>query len=303
MTEPVIAVEGLRKSYGSVLAVRGVDLDVAKGEVFGLLGPNGAGKTTILECLEGLRRADAGRLRVAGCDPQAEEGRLRRRLGVQLQSGTLPGSLRVREALGLVCAWHGVAQRPELYDRLGLTNLLQRRFSQLSTGERRRVELALALVHDPEVIALDEPTAGLDVESRARLHAEVRSLSAAGVTVLLATHDMAEAEKLCDRIAIVIGGKIAFCGTPDAVSAAGSSETRIRLRTRLGRLPAADVGLARLMRVKGDYREWTCTDAAAAVTDILRVVQMEHDVVEDLRVELPTLEERFLELVKEAERA
>ena len=301
MTESLVSIDGLRKSYGSVAAVHGIDLQVARGEVFGLLGPNGAGKTTILECLEGLRRADGGRLRVAGCDPQSEERRLRQHLGVQLQSGSLPGSIQVREALGLVCSWHALPPRPDLSDRLGIADLLHRRYRELSAGQQRRVELALALVHGPEVIALDEPTAGLDVESRAQLHAEVRSLSAEGVTVLLATHDMAEAEELCDRIAIIVRGRIVVCGTPDAVTAAGSSETRIRVRTRRSSLPPGDIGSARFLRVKGDYLEWSCSDAAAAVPEILLRVQAAQDAVEDLRVERPTLEERFLELVKGAE--
>lgn len=299
MEDSVVRVEKLVKRYGTFTAVNSLSFAVMPGEVFGLLGPNGAGKTTTLECLEGLRKADSGFLSVAGCNPQSEEQKLRTRLGVQLQSSSLPDSMTVSEAFELFSAWHHVAADRQLAERFDLMELFPKQFKQLSTGQKRRLQLVLALVNTPQVVILDEPTAGLDVQSRASLHAEIRTLKNQGITVLLATHDMAEAEELCDRIAIVIHGRLAVCGTPQEVTAAGNKETRITLHTRDGRLlPGETIGEAAFIESKDGYLEWKSRNVAEAVTGILSRVQQAGDVVEDLRVERPTLEERFLEMVE-----
>ena len=302
MDETVVAVRGFVKKYGSITAVDNIDLDVRRGEVFGLLGANGAGKTTTFECIEGLRKDDGGSLLVAGCNPQTETRALRRKLGVQLQSSSLPGSIRVDEAIALVSAWQGATVSVELIGKLGIKELLRKQYRQLSTGQKRRVHLVLALCGHPEVVVLDEPTAGLDVENRVQLHDEIRSIKAQGITVLLATHDMAEAETLCDRIAILVRGKIAACGTPEQITATGSLQTRVRLRTARGSLlPGADTHLAVFKGAKDGYLEWSCLSTADAVIEILGHIRDAGDTVEDLRVERPSLEERFLELIREGE--
>lgn len=302
MDETVVAIKGFFKKYGSITAVDNIELDVRCGEVFGLLGANGAGKTTTFECLEGLRKADGGNLRVAGCNPQTETRALRRKLGVQLQSSSLPGSIRVDEAIALVSAWQEATVPAELIGKLGIKDLLKKQYRQLSTGQKRRVHLVLALCGNPEVVVLDEPTAGLDVESRVQLHDVIRGIKAQGVTVLLATHDMAEAETLCDRIAILVRGKIVACGTPEQITATGSIQTRVRLRTAHGSLlPGADTHLAAFKGEKDGYLEWSCQSTADAVIEILGHVRDAGDTVEDLRVERPSLEERFLELIREGE--
>ncbi len=294
-----VLVKGLVKKYGNLTAVNEISFAVQKGEVFGLLGPNGAGKTTTLECLEAIRKPDNGQMRIAGYDPHTDVRDIRKKLGVQLQSSSLPDSMRTDEAMALVCAWHGRGMRLDLLIRFGLEASLKKQYHTLSTGQRRRLHLALALAHDPEVIILDEPTAGLDVQGRAQLHDAIRELKTSGVTVLLATHDMAEAEALCDRLAILIQGKIAVIGTPAQVTATGSSDTRILIRTLNGiLLPGYDIGSARFIRESEGYGEWVSSDAAASLTEILRKVQLAGDVVEDLRVQRPSLEERFLELIK-----
>ncbi len=299
MAEPAVSIRGLVKRYGPSTAVDGIDLEIGRGEVFGLLGPNGAGKTTTLECLEGMREPDAGSLCVVGCDPRADRRVLREKLGVQLQSSALPDSMRVDEAIALICAWHGMGMRPDLIEGFGITGLLRKQYRELSTGQRRRVHLVLALVSNPDVLVLDEPTAGLDVQGRAQLHDEIRAVKSQGVTVLLATHDMAEAEELCDRIAIMIRGRVAVCGTPAQVTAAGSGRTRVRIRTSRGSLlPGGDRGDAVFVGDDDGYLEWRCHDVAALVTQLLGRVQVADDAVEDLRVERPSLEERFLELVE-----
>jgi ABC-2 type transport system ATP-binding protein len=299
MTESVVSIKNLVKRYGAFTAVNGINIEVGRGEVFGLLGPNGAGKTTTLECLEGIRKADGGALRVAGCNPQTDEKTLRRKLGVQLQSSSLPDSIRVGEAIKLICAWHGLPEQSELIRKFGLEYLLKKQYRELSTGQKRRLHLVLALLNKPDVVVLDEPTAGLDVQSRAQLHEEIRAVKTRGISVLLATHDMAEAEELCDRIAIMIHGNIAVYGTPEQVTAAGSKDTRIRIRTASGSLqPGGDIAGAAFIKAKDGYLEWSCSDVALSVTELLRQVQDSDDTVEDLRVERPTLEERFLELVE-----
>ncbi|MPM28993.1 Vitamin B12 import ATP-binding protein BtuD [bioreactor metagenome] len=299
MESSVVSVSGLVKRYGSFNAVSNLSFEVKPGEVFGLLGPNGAGKTTTLECLEGMRKADAGTLRIASCDPQGEGQKLRSRLGVQLQSSSLPDNMTAGEAFDLFSAWHGVTPDPKLAERFNIAELSSKQFKQLSTGQKRRLQLVLALVNHPQVVILDEPTAGLDVQSRASLHDEIRTLKAEGITVLLATHDMAEAEELCDRIAIVIHGKLAVLGTPQEVTAAGNKETRILLRTRLGSLlPGESIGEATFVEGKEGYLEWKSRNVAGAVMELLQYVQRNGDSVEDLRVERPSLEERFLEMVE-----
>ncbi|MBC8059682.1 MAG: ABC transporter ATP-binding protein [Clostridiaceae bacterium] len=295
----VVSVEGLIKRYGSITAVDEVSFQVKKGEVFGLLGPNGAGKTTILECLEGMRQSDGGTLSVKGCDPQLNKRRLREILGVQLQASSLPEGIRPGEAMELICAWHGVSTRFDILNRFGIDSESKKQYRELSTGQKRRLHLAMALAGDPEVLILDEPTAGLDVEGRAQLHDSIRQLKAKGVTILLATHDMAEAESLCDRIAILIRGRIAAIGAPAEITSSGNVETKITLRTKRNYLlPGRDIGDARFINQTENYGVWLCRDTATAVMELLKEVQRCDDSVEDLRVERPSLEERFLELIQ-----
>ncbi|WDL96012.1 ABC transporter ATP-binding protein [Alicyclobacillus sp. ALC3] len=299
MTDPAIEVHGLTKRYGTLVAVDGIDLEVQRGEVFGLLGPNGAGKTTVLECLEGIRRPDAGQIRVAGCDPQANTRALRRKLGVQLQVSSLPGHMRVSEAISLVCAWHGVPVRAGLIESFGVETLMNRMYGKLSTGQQRRLHLLLALVIDPAVLVLDEPTAGLDVQSRLELHAQIRAAQSRGVTVLLATHDMAEAEKLCDRIAIILHGKLVLRGSPSEVALAGNKAVQVRIRTANDSLmPGSDLPGAVFTGAKDGYLAWRSTDLTSTLTELLNYVKSVGDTIEDLRVEHPSLEERFIQVVE-----
>lgn len=299
MENQILKVENLRKKYGHMVAVDDISFEVKSGEVFGLLGPNGAGKTTTLECIEGLRRPNSGTISVAGLDPLRDGKELRRVLGVQLQTSALPENMLVGEAVSLVSAWLGMDYRQDLVERFGLESFIKKEYGTLSTGQKRRVQLALSLVGNPKILILDEPTAGVDVQGRAELHKAIRELREMGVTILLATHDMAEAESLCDRLAILLRGKIVTLGTPEQVTAAGSSQTKVTIRTRKGSLTRqGKVELARFVRETEGFAHWFCQDTAAAVMELLAVAMEEDDTVEDLRVERPSLEERFLEIVK-----
>ncbi len=226
MSEPVIKVKDFRKTYGAFAAVDGISFEVERGQIFGLLGPNGAGKTTTLECLEGLRQASDGSLEVMGIDPGRAGGRLHNLIGVQLQTSGLPATFTPDEAMRFFCAYHRVPARPDLIERMGLGEKRRSQYRELSVGQQRRLALALAVAHRPPVVILDEPTAGLDVASRSELHALMAELRAEGTTVLLATHDMAEAEKMADQVAILLRGKIVAAGTPRELTAAGNGFTR-----------------------------------------------------------------------------
>jgi ABC-2 type transport system ATP-binding protein len=299
--DPAVVVNGLRKQYGETVAVADVSFAVAAGETFGVLGPNGAGKTTTLECLEGLRVPDSGRLEVFGVDVVHAPRASRDLLGVQLQVAGLPPTMRVGEAMAFFCAYRDVPVRHDLLERFGLTGKLDAAYDELSGGQQRRLALALALAHDPEVLVLDEPTSGLDVPSRADLHAVLRELRAGGTTILLATHDMAEAESLCDRVAIVLHGRTVAVASPDELTATGSGLSRVSVRTVEGTLAGLDEDLPGVQEriADGDYVRWLSDDPAATVTAVLSRLEDADDDLVDLRVERPSLEERFLELTRD----
>jgi ABC-2 type transport system ATP-binding protein len=303
--DPAIRVEGFRKTYGDVVAVDDVDFTVSEGEIFGLLGPNGAGKTTTLECLEGLRRPTAGTLRVRDVDPAVEPGRLRDAIGVQLQTSGLPDTMGVAEAMRFFCAYHRVPPRLDLLERLGLDGKARAAYGTLSTGQQRRLALALALAHDPPVVFLDEPTAGLDVATRAELHALVAELRDRGVALVLATHDMAEAEKLADRVAILLAGRIVATGTPKDLTAAASDLTRVSVRSERATLAGRAEPLPGVARhaAKDGYDVYYTAEIGPTVVALLRALEEARDPLVDLRVERPSLEERFLELTGPGGRA
>ena len=298
MNAPVIKVTDFRKTYGDFVAVDGISFDVQQGEIFGLLGPNGAGKTTTLESLEGIRAPDGGTLRVANVDPTREPRNLRNVIGVQLQSSGLPESITPDEAMKFFCAYHDVAPRFDLLERLGLKEKRNAQFYELSTGQQRRLALALAVAHNPQVLFLDEPTAGLDVASRVELHNLVRELQANGATIILATHDMAEAEEMSDRVAILLRGKIVAIGTPMEITATGAGLTKVSVRTKGNSL--SDPGItfpAVSQRVsKDEYAIYFSTDIGPTVAAIIAHVEAQEDTLIDLRVERPSLEDRFLEI-------
>ncbi len=222
---PAIEVRDLRKRYGALEAVRHLDLTVDRGEVVGLLGPNGAGKTTTVEILEGYRRPDGGSVRVLGLDPVDDGRELRPRIGVMLQDGGLHPGLRVAEVLRCFAAFYPDPEDPSaLLERLGLVELRRRFVRRLSGGQRQRLSLACALVGRPEVLFLDEPTAGMDPRARTNTWDLVRDLRSAGVTVVLTTHDMVEAERLCDRVVILDRGTAVAEGSPAALRSALSGD-------------------------------------------------------------------------------
>jgi ABC-2 type transport system ATP-binding protein len=298
MRDSVIVVNDFRKSYDDFVAVDGISFDVKQGEIFGLLGPNGAGKTSTLESLEGLRDPDGGSLIVAGVDPAKEPRKLRNVIGVQLQSSGLPETITPNEAMKFFCAYHDVPPRYELLERLGLGEKRNAQFHQLSTGQQRRLALALAVAHDPRVLFLDEPTAGLDVASRVELHELMRERQAQGATIILATHDMAEAEEMSDRVAILLRGKIATVGSPMEITATGADLTKVSVRSKASVLlrnghsiPAVSQSL-----VKDEYAIYFSTDIGRTVAAVINSIEAEGDSLIDLRVERPSLEDRFLEI-------
>jgi ABC-2 type transport system ATP-binding protein len=298
MSEIMIEIKDFHKQYADFVAVNGISFDVRKGEIFGLLGPNGAGKTSTLECLEGLRAPSGGSLRVAGIDPAKEPRKLRNLIGVQLQSAGLPESITPDEAMRFFCAYHSVTPRFDLLERLGLSEKRRSQFFELSTGQQRRLSLALAIAHNPPVLFLDEPTAGLDVATRAELHGMMRELQTSGTTVILATHDMAEAEQMSDRVAILLQGRIVSIGTPMEITSTGAGLTKISVRTQDSSLSASNIAFPAVSQstFKDDYNIYFSSDIGPTLSALINYIEAQGDALIDLRVERPSLEDRFIEI-------
>jgi ABC-2 type transport system ATP-binding protein len=233
MRDAVLSIHDFQKRYGDFTAVAGISFEVHPGEIFGLLGPNGAGKTSTLECLEGIRKPDGGKMQVMDVDPSRDAHRLRNLIGVQLQTSSLPANMTVDEAMKFFCGYHGVPPRYDLLDRMGLEEKRRSQYHGLSTGQQRRLALALAVAHRPPVVILDEPTAGLDVASRTELHTLMQELKNENIAILLATHDMAEAEKMTDRVAILLKGNIVAAGSPSSLPPLGRDYQSVRPHRRL----------------------------------------------------------------------
>ena len=300
MKEAIISVDHFTKSYGTNVAVNDISFDVQQGEIFGLLGPNGSGKTSTLESLEGLRNPDGGSLKVLGLDPKTQQKKLTNLVGIQLQSSALPANMTVQEAMLFFCAYHQTAPREDLIERLQLGEKKNAQYGSLSIGQQRRLALALAVAHKPQLVFLDEPTAGLDVASRVELHTLMRELQQEGTTMILATHDMAEAEKMSDRVAILLKGEIAAMGTPQELTASGEGFTRISVHSEKDVLESNGNGFPGVQshQFKDGYALYFSTAPGASVTAIIQYIENHDDKLIDLRVERPTLEERFLEITK-----
>jgi len=300
MSENVVVVKDFSKVYGTSAAVDGISFEVQRGEIFGLLGPNGAGKTTTMESLEGIRHPTSGSLNVLGVDPTRQPARLHNLIGVQLQSSSLPGSMTPLEAMEFFCAYHQLTPRYDLLERLGLGEKKNAQYSTLSAGQQRRLALTLAIAHNPPLVLLDEPTAGLDVSSRIELHDVMRELRASGTTIILATHDMAEAEKMADRVAILLKGKIAAMGSPTQLTATGSGLVKISVASETSCLAREDGVFPEVAQrfSKDEYMIYYSRDAGETVPAILDHLKAHGDHLVDLRVERPSLEDRFLEITQ-----
>jgi len=292
----VISVEHLAKRYGPAVAVDDVSFEVEEGEIFGLLGPNGAGKTTTVECLQGLRHPDGGAIRVLGLDPRADDRELRRRIGSQLQEAALPHRVRVWEALDLFASLvPGGRDWRVLMDQWGLAGKRNAAFSNLSGGQRQRLFVALALVGDPEVVFLDEMTTGLDPAARRVAWDLIREIRDRGTTVVLVTHFMDEADRLCDRVGVMANGRIVALGTPQGLVNQHAPEMRVVFNTEVRDLRwLEEVPCVRSVAHWGTRVE---VEGVDPVLPLVAAALVNHGITPSgLRVEQPTLEDVFLRL-------
>ena len=294
----VIQVSGISKTYGTTVAVSDVSFEVSKGEIFGLIGPNGAGKTTTMECVEGVRRPDRGAISILGLDPFRDVYRLQNRIGVQLQQAQLQKRIKVWEAVDL---WASLYSNPvdgdRLLEQLGLSNKRNAWFMTLSGGQKQRLFIALALINDPEVVFLDELTTGLDPQSRRAIWELVRGIRDHGKTVFMTTHLMEEAERLCDRVAIIEHGKIIDIGSPGELVGRHCPTRTVVLATdntlaeeHLHQIPSVDFMTRQdsLFTIQGRGDDF--------VTEVIRCLSENHIRVTDFRTVLPNLEDVFLKL-------
>jgi ABC-2 type transport system ATP-binding protein len=299
VSDAIVQVENLMKSYGPVEAVRGVSFEVREGEVFGLLGPNGAGKTTTVEILEGLRRPDNGRVRVCGMDPHQSGTAFKQEIGAVLQSTALPDLMRVDEAMSLFSSFY-LRRRSteELIKRFGLEEKRKARYMHLSGGQKQRLALALALVNEPRVVFLDEPTAGLDPQVRREIYDIVEELKRDGKTILLTTHYIEEAERLCDHVAIIDHGKVMAMGTPRELKSRTTGTTRIQVR--LAR-PAEDDALQQLegvadCRMFEDSYVIHSRRPPQTIVALVKHLEAEGNELHSLEIAAPSLEDVFIEV-------
>jgi ABC-2 type transport system ATP-binding protein len=293
----IIEVDGLVKRYGDDTAVDGVSFTVEQGEIFGILGPNGAGKTTTVECIEGLRAPDGGRIRVCGIDPGQDTGELRQLLGVQLQETELPDKLRVSEAMELYSSFYrSPADWRALLDTLNLTEKLNAPFKKLSGGQKQRLSIALALVGSPKVAVLDELTTGLDPQARRDAWDLIETIRERGVTIVLVTHFMEEAERLCDRLALVDSGRIVALDTPAGLVARVDDRQRIRFRPTAPIDHALLARLPEVTRVERAGSQLVVTGTGNLLLAVTTELARNQVVAGDLRVEQTSLDDAFVAL-------
>ncbi len=298
----VIQVEGLTKDYGSVRAVDGISFEVQAGEIFGLIGPNGAGKTTIAEILEGLRIATKGHIKVIGLDPISQAKTLRQRVGIQLQQAALPDQIKVWEALDLFASFYPhVRDWKQLMEVWGIADKRNEAFENLSGGQKQRLFIALALVNDPELVFLDELTTGLDPQARRLTWDLIREIRDQGKTVLLVTHYMDEAEKLCDRVGIIDHGKLIALDTPKSLIQKTNPDVRVRFTTTNGFHPAALANIRGLTHTEVDGNQIsvignTLPGTPALLLQIASILGELGEQPSDLRIEQYSLEDVFLAL-------
>jgi ABC-2 type transport system ATP-binding protein len=298
MDAPVVSVSHLGKSYGSTVAVDDVSLEVYKGEIFGLIGPNGAGKTTTMECVEGLRKADRGTISVLGLDPRRDGSALQRRIGVQHQEAQLQKRIKVWEAVDLWSTLYSqVVDTEALLARLGLEAKRNAWFMTLSGGQKQRLFIALALIHDPEVVFLDEMTTGLDPQARRAIWELITGIRERGKTVFLTTHLMEEAERLCDRVAIIEHGRLIEVGTPAELVEKHCPERRVVFSSDGTGVAERLEGVPAVRSVTSEGSTYTLRgEGDDFVTDVINIIAHEGIRVKGFRTEIPTLEDVFLKL-------
>jgi ABC-type multidrug transport system, ATPase component len=273
-----IQINNLVKSYGKNTVIKDISFSVNRGEIFALLGTNGAGKTTTLECIEGIRKYENGDIKING------------NIGVQLQSSSLPANIKAIEAYKLFCKWNKAQVNLELFNIFELEHIKDKQYKEMSTGQKRRLHLVLALIGNPDIIFLDEPTAGLDVEGRVSLHSQIRKLKEQGKTIIMASHDMAEVESLCDRIAILKDGKIAFIGTTSEITSESGKQCRIFIKTE-SPLQNADY--------EQGYWAFASENIGDTLLELLQICKQTQNKVLDIKIERSTLEQRFMDIARE----
>src|SRR4051812_2680746 len=298
---PVIFVHALEKRYDKVEAVKGIDFQVAEGEVFGLLGPNGAGKTSTIEILEGLRPRSGGEATVLGFDPDRQKQQLKDRIGVCLQATNLPAKIRVQEAIEVFGSLYTRSLSAEqLLKRLQLWEKRAAFYDTLSGGQKQRLALALALVNDPQLLFLDEPTTGLDPQIRLEIHGLIEEMKAEKRTVVLTTHYIEEAERLCDRVAIIDEGKIIAMGTPRELKQRSKAQSLIQIvcgqPLQPGSLPVWQEAVETTLQGDGRELQVYSNHPARTITEMIKWLDQQGIVLEDLHLKRPTLEDVFVEL-------
>lgn len=280
-----VKVSNLQKKYNNNTVLKGISFDVDDGTIFALLGTNGAGKTTTLECMEGILKHSSDQIYING------------KIGVQLQSSSLPEGIKAIEALKLFAMWNSTIVDIGLIDRLGLTGILKKQYKEMSTGQKRRLHLALAMTGDPDVIFLDEPTAGLDVEGRVALHEEIKRLKNHGKTIIIASHDMAEVESLCDKLAILKDGEIAFLGTVDELKSNVKNIYTIMLN--LSSQIILDECLTCCYKGKiQDYYIFESNEVGDGLLELLTIIKNQNIDVYDIKIEHSSLEECFIDIAR-----
>ena len=299
MKDNIVEVKGLEKKYNNFTAVKNISFSIKKGEILALLGPNGAGKTTTLECLEGILYITEGEILVDGLNIKTNQSKIRKIMGIQLQSSSLPPTMTVEECLDLFCSYHNVNPSEELFKRFQLEELKKKCYGQLSVGQQRRVVLAIAVAHKPKLLILDEPTAGLDVVSRVELHKIIEELKNDDTSILLASHDMAEVEKLADKVVVLLKGEIVKEGTPEEISQSMNKLTKIAIRTEepIDNYKNINVNLKKLNE-SSNYYEVYSEDINKMLFELVNYVNKNNNKIIDLKVERPNLEETFIKLTK-----
>ena len=284
MLTTIINIDSLTKQYGDKVVLNGISFAIKRGEIFALIGTNGAGKTTAIECMEGLRTYN-GTIEIHG------------KIGVQLQTASLPPNIKVIEALKLIAKWHATTIDMALVQRLNVDLILNKKYKELSTGQKRRLHLVMAMIGDPDIIFLDEPTAGLDVEGRVALHAEIKELKKRGKTVVMSSHDMAEVEELCDRLAILNNGEIGFMGTVYELTKKNQDKYRMHIKLS-NPLEMNDFVSCSYIGEHQNYQVFETDKLEEGLYELTTLLREKNNSIQDLKIEHTSLEQSFMDIAK-----